>query len=75
MPGPARSVPSSADTERPSVLERIAERLFAPGMEYTEEQVDAAALGRFDDPSTLRRYLVEEGSLEREADGSRYRLP
>lgn len=44
-------------------------------MEYTEEQVDAAALGRFDDPSTLRRYLVEEGSLEREADGSRYRLP
>lgn len=60
---------------RLSVLERIAERLFAPGVEYTEKQVNAAALTCFDDPSTLRRYLVEEGLLEREADGSRYRLP
>ncbi|GAA1099320.1 DUF2087 domain-containing protein [Nocardiopsis metallicus] len=59
---------------RLAVLGRITERLFAPELEYTERQVNTAIRTCFDDPSALRRYLVEEGFLDREDDGSRYRL-
>ncbi|GAA1469607.1 DUF2087 domain-containing protein [Nocardiopsis exhalans] len=59
---------------RLAVLGRITDRLFAPELEYTEKQVNTAIRTCFDDPSALRRYLVEEGFLDREDDGSRYRL-
>ena len=59
---------------RLGVLARITGRLFAPGMEYTEKQVNTAIRTCFDDPSSLRRYLVEEGYLTRESDGSVYRV-
>ncbi|MFE1170076.1 DUF2087 domain-containing protein [Nocardiopsis sp. NPDC058789] len=59
---------------RLAALGRVTGRLFAPELEYTEKQVNTALLTCFDDPSALRRYLVEEGFLEREDDGSRYRL-
>lgn len=60
---------------RLAALGRIAGRLFAPELEYTEKQVNIAIRTCFDDPSAMRRYLVEEGFLDREDDGSLYRLP
>ena len=59
---------------RMAALGRVTERLFAPELEYTEKQVNTAIRTCFDDPSAMRRYLVEEGFLDREDDGSRYRL-
>ncbi|XKK41186.1 DUF2087 domain-containing protein [Nocardiopsis sp. ARC36] len=59
---------------RRGVFARIAGRLFAPGVVYTEKQVNTAIRTCFDDPSSMRRYLVEEGYLTREADGSAYRV-
>ncbi|MFE9243405.1 DUF2087 domain-containing protein [Nocardiopsis sp. NPDC006938] len=70
--GRLTSMPARRDL-RLAVLERLCGRLFAPELEYTEKQVNTALLTCFDDPSALRRYLVEEGFLEREDDGSRYR--
>ncbi|MTV24268.1 DUF2087 domain-containing protein [Nitriliruptoraceae bacterium ZYF776] len=48
------------------VLERLALE-FEPGERYLEPEVNAR-LGRFDeeDPTTLRRALVDEGFLDRE---------
>ena len=71
--GRLTSMPAKRDL-RLAALGRVAERLFAPELEYTEKQVNTAILTCFDDPSALRRYLVEEGFLDREDDGSRYRL-
>ncbi|RKS05754.1 hypothetical protein DFP74_1365 [Nocardiopsis sp. Huas11] len=59
---------------RLAVFARVTERLFAPGLEYTEKQVNTAIRTCYDDPSALRRHLVEEGFLAREDDGSRYRV-
>ncbi|MCY9785937.1 DUF2087 domain-containing protein [Nocardiopsis sp. EMB25] len=59
---------------RQAALRQVTDRLFAPELEYTEKQVNTAILTCFDDPSAMRRYLVEEGYLEREDDGSRYRV-
>ncbi|CAL9525112.1 hypothetical protein SUDANB121_03934 [Nocardiopsis dassonvillei] len=58
---------------RLDVLDRISRRLFAPGTEYDEKQVNAVLRTCFDDTSALRRYLVDEGYLERSDDGSSYR--
>ena len=59
---------------RLAVFARVAERLFAPGLEYTEKQVNTAIRTCYDDPSAMRRHLVEEGFLTREDDGTRYRV-
>lgn len=59
---------------RQAVFARLTQRLFAPELEYTEKQVNLAIRTCYDDPSAMRRYLVEEGYLTREADGSRYRV-
>ncbi|WP_017585540.1 DUF2087 domain-containing protein [Nocardiopsis ganjiahuensis] len=72
--GRLTSMPAKREL-RLAVLERIAGRLFAPEMEYTEKQVNAALRSCCEDFSAMRRYLVEEGFLDREDDGSRYRLP
>ncbi|GAB3724012.1 DUF2087 domain-containing protein [Nocardiopsis nanhaiensis] len=71
--GRLTSMPAKREL-RLAVFERIADRLFAPGLEYTEKQVNIAIRTCFDDPSAMRRYLVEEGFLEREDNGSLYRL-
>jgi|WetSurMetagenome_2_1015567.scaffolds.fasta_scaffold337943_2 hypothetical protein len=48
---------------------------FEPGKNYREREVNLL-LARFNkDTSTLRRYLVDAGMLERERDGSRYWRP
>ena len=53
----------------------LAER-FEPGREYREQEVNEILLGwhTFGDWALLRRMLCDWGYLEREADGSRYRL-
>jgi hypothetical protein len=52
--------------KRRLVLEWVANR-FEPGRDYGEREVNGVLLGVFDDPASLRRYLVDAGLLEREA--------
>lgn len=56
----------AARSKRLVVLERLALE-FEPGVRYDESEVNAV-LGAFnEDYATLRRYLVDEGFLDREA--------
>ncbi|MEX0428555.1 DUF2087 domain-containing protein [Nocardioides sp. DS6] len=48
------------------VLDRVAQA-FEPGVRYPEREVDRILLGVHDDHAALRRYLVENGFLGREA--------
>jgi hypothetical protein len=69
--GRLRAVPVRA-AQRRVVLEYLAER-FDDGVEYPEAQVNEL-LSRFhDDYASLRRFLVDEGLLTRQA--GRYRRP
>lgn len=45
---------------------------FEPGVHYTEKQVNLLIGKRFADTAAIRRYLVDEGFLEREGGGGRY---
>lgn len=61
----------SKRSKRLVLLEEIAQR-FEPGIHYTERQVNAS-LGEVDsDTATLRRYLVDNGFLDR-GDGDYWR--
>ena len=40
---------------------------FEPGVRYSEPEVDAFLRDIFADHATLRRYLVDEGFLDRES--------
>ncbi len=63
--GRLTEVPMKA-TKRRIVLERIASE-FEPGVRYDEKEVNAI-VGRFlNDFASLRRYLVDEGFLDRES--------
>lgn len=53
------------ESKRRIVLERIAVE-FEPGVRYDEREVNAIAGRFFNDHAALRRYLVDEGFLERE---------
>ncbi len=53
------------------VLDHLAQR-FEPGQRYTERQVNASLAHVSADTATLRRYLVDEGFLDR-ADGEYWR--
>lgn len=48
------------------VLDRVAQA-FEPGVKYPELEVNQILLGFHDDYAALRRYLVENGFLSREA--------
>jgi len=48
------------------VLDRIAQR-FEPGRKYDGREVDAVLKTIHDDHAALRRYLVDDGFLTREA--------
>ena len=50
------------------MLERIALE-FEPGRHYDEQQVNVIAGRFFSDYASLRRYLVDEGFLDREGGG------
>jgi hypothetical protein len=52
-------------TKRRIVLERIALE-FEPGRRYDEKEVNAIVGGFFNDYAAIRRYLVDEGFLDRD---------
>jgi hypothetical protein len=54
------------DAKRRLVLEWVAGR-FDRGRSYDEKEVNGVLLGLHDDPASLRRFLVDEGLLQREA--------
>jgi hypothetical protein len=53
-------------SKRRIVLERVALE-FEPGVRYDEREVNAIVGAFFHDHASLRRYLVDEGFLDREA--------
>ncbi|MEZ0093320.1 DUF2087 domain-containing protein [Streptacidiphilus sp. EB129] len=59
---------------RQALLEHLTERIFSPGVSYGEPEVNIALRQYWDDPSALRRYLVEAQLLTRSADGRAYRV-
>jgi hypothetical protein len=59
------SVPS-ARGKRLVILDHLA-RVFEPGVRYPEREVNAYLRAFHDDVAALRRYLVDEGLLSREA--------
>lgn len=56
----------AARGKRRHVLEHVA-MSFEPGVRYPEREVDAVLRAWFPDHAALRRYLVDEGLLAREA--------
>lgn len=62
--GRLREVPSKASKRR-VVLERIAIE-FQPGIRYPEREVNAIVGRFFTDHASIRRYLVDEGFLDRQ---------
>lgn len=63
--GRLTEIPTKASKRR-IVLERIA-LAFEPGVRYDEREVNVIVGGFFTDHAALRRFLVDEGFLEREA--------
>ncbi|WIX99204.1 DUF2087 domain-containing protein [Amycolatopsis mongoliensis] len=59
---------------RQLLLAHLAER-FEPGRLYTEQDVREKLAMVHDDHATLRRYLVDEGLLQRSNDGGAYGRP
>lgn len=64
---------SAKEKKKIIILKQIA-TLFKAGETYTERQVSMLLQPVYPDYATLRRYLVEYGFMERNADGSVYRL-
>jgi len=60
------------EKKKVAVLMKIAE-CFDNGKEYTEPEVNQILKAIYDDHTTLRRYLVMYGFMERHPDGSVYR--
>ncbi len=71
--GSIRQIPSSVDkaAQFRIILEYLI-RAFAPGVDYTEKEVNAIIKRFNEDISGLRRDLVDAGLLARESNGSRY---
>lgn len=65
-----KSIPTTR-AKRQVVLDVIAQD-FEPGKRYTEKQVNLVIGKRFADTAAIRRYLVDDGFLEREGGGGRY---
>ena len=59
---------------RRALLEYLTRRAFEPGVSYGEPEVNIALRQYWDDPSALRRYLVDARLLTRSADGRAYRV-
>jgi hypothetical protein len=62
--GRLTSIPTQ-HSKRLVVLDRLAQE-FEPGQHYTERQVNAILRRWHDDTAALRRYLVDDGFMERE---------
>ena len=65
-PGGRLHTMPTRQAKRRSVLDHVAQR-FEPGRKYTEREVDAVLKEVHDDHAALRRYLVDEAFLTREA--------
>jgi hypothetical protein len=63
--GRIRALPAR-EAKRRLVLEWVAGR-FEPGRSYSEKEVNGLLLGVHDDPASMRRYLVDDGLLARDA--------
>jgi hypothetical protein len=63
--GRITTVPSKR-AKRLLLLDCVAQQ-FEPGRQYREAEVDAVLKGVFDDHAALRRYLIDEGLMSREA--------
>ena len=59
------TIPSKR-AKRLLLLDCVAQE-FEPGRQYQEAEVDTILKGVFDDHAALRRYLVDEGLMSREA--------
>ncbi|WP_042405583.1 DUF2087 domain-containing protein [Streptacidiphilus carbonis] len=59
---------------RLALLEYLTRRVFEPGVSYGEPEVNIALRQYWDDPSALRRYLIDARLLTRSADGRSYRV-
>ncbi|HWC14294.1 MAG TPA: DUF2087 domain-containing protein [Actinomycetota bacterium] len=57
------SIPSKG-AKRAAVLDHVAQD-FEPGRRYSEKQVNAVLAAYHDDVASLRRYLVDDGYLDR----------
>lgn len=68
--GRLQSIPA-AHGKRQVILDVLAQD-FEPGRRYTEKQVNLILGKRFADTAALRRYLVDEGFLEREGGAGHY---
>ena len=68
--GRLQSIPAS-HAKRQVILDLIAQD-FEPGKRYTEKQVNLILGKRFADTAALRRYLVDDGFLDREGGAGRY---
>jgi len=68
--GPLKEFPKKE--KRKIVILRYLTRLFDVQKHYSEKEVNEILKARLDDYVTLRRYLIEYGFMDREADGSRY---
>ncbi|WP_410589994.1 DUF2087 domain-containing protein [Amycolatopsis sp. lyj-23] len=67
------SIPHSGKA-RHLLLTHLADR-FEPGRLYTEQDVREKLSMVHDDHATLRRYLIDEGLLQRSNDGGAYGRP
>jgi hypothetical protein len=63
--GRLTEIPTQASKRR-VILERVALE-FEPGLRYDEREVNAIIGAFFNDHAALRRYLVDEGFLDRDA--------
>jgi hypothetical protein len=60
---------------RDKLLSHIATTSFEPGRTYTETEVNERLMAVYDDYTSLRRYLVEDGHMKRDRAGISYQLP
>jgi hypothetical protein len=63
--GRLRSIPAGIGRKRRIVMMRLALE-FEPGLHYTEREVNQTLARFHPDYAALRRYIVEEGFMDRE---------
>ncbi|MBA2608029.1 MAG: DUF2087 domain-containing protein [Actinobacteria bacterium] len=64
------SIPARRGKRLP-VLDRLAQE-FQPGVKYSEREVNDALRVFHPDVAALRRYLIDEGFMDRTPEGAQY---
>jgi hypothetical protein len=70
---PVLKVFSSKEKKKIVILRKIASQ-FTKGIKYTEKEVNDILKPIYHDKSSIRRYLIEYGFMDRTSDGREYRL-